>query len=102
MSEIISIQIGHFGNVIGSAFWQDLYIEHNIDINGNIDFSESDPNSFPDVFLYEDQNSKYKPRTLIIDSDPNDFEQSNLFHPNPSIDPSNYIKGFHQTLKNFA
>ena len=102
MSEIISLQIGHFGDIIGSAFWQDMYLEHNIDMNGSINYSESCPNSNPDVFLYEDLHEVYRPRTLLIDSDPDDCEGSDIFKVKSLIEPSNIIKGTHGTQKNFA
>ena len=102
MSELISLQIGHFGNVIGNAFWQDLYLEHKIDFNGIPDCSESDSKLNLDAFLYQDLNGIYKPRTLLIDSDPDDLADSQIFKGHSLIESSNIIKGTHEANKNFA
>ena len=102
MTEIISLQIGHFGDIIGSSFWQDLYLEHCIDAYGNVDYPELDPSSNLDVFLYEDLHGAYKPRTLLIDSDPDDCGGSGIFLGRPLIETSNIVKGSHGTQKNFA
>lgn len=102
MTEIISLQIGHFGAVIGNCFWQDLYLEHCIDEAGNVDYSNSDISSNLDVFLYEELNGAYKPRTLLIDSDPDDCGRLGSDLGKSLIGNLNVVKGTHGTQKNFA
>ena len=70
MKDIITVQLGKCGNTLGSLFWDDLYYEHNISDNGVIDYSNSEPNASPELFLRQNPDDSYIPRAVLLDPDP--------------------------------
>ena len=70
MKDIITVQLGKCGNSLGSLFWDDLYYEHNISDTGIIDYSNSEPNALPELFLTQNPDDSYSPRAILLDPDP--------------------------------
>jgi tubulin beta len=68
--EIVTLQIGRAGNVVGNAFWDRIHSEHHIDKTSG-EFRGGPDSRFlldnASVFLDEDRNGKYWPRVLCCD-----------------------------------
>ncbi|OMJ70687.1 hypothetical protein SteCoe_31275 [Stentor coeruleus] len=67
MREVISLQIGECGDTLANAFWDNLYLEHNISTKKPL-VNLINHNEYPEVFLRETTSNNYIPRTIIIDS----------------------------------
>ena len=92
--EIITLQVGQCGNQIGSEFWKQLCLEHGISPDGILN---ADPVTFmdssnrvddrKDVFFYQADDSRYIPRSMLIDLEPRVVNKistgpyRNLFNP---------------------
>lgn len=70
MREVIQIQIGACGNRIGSAFWEVIANEHQIDYNGDPKQISYSRLAKADVFFKETADGRYVPRVVHIDKDP--------------------------------
>jgi len=83
--EIIHVQVGQCGNQVGTAFWKAVFLEHDLDKNGQYAKPEggakdADGDGIPDtlenVDVYfrptteEKLNAKYIPRAVLVDLEP--------------------------------
>lgn len=68
--ELITIQAGQCGNQIGDSFWRQLCLEHGISPDGTLEnFSVPGANR-KDVFFYQSDDTRYVPRSVMIDLEP--------------------------------
>lgn len=70
MRELITVQAGQCGNQIGDSFWKQLCLEHGISADGTLE-----PYAVPgvdrkDVFFYQSDDTRFIPRTVMIDLEP--------------------------------
>ncbi|EAS05727.1 tubulin/FtsZ family, GTPase domain protein (macronuclear) [Tetrahymena thermophila SB210] len=88
MREIINLQIGQGGNKIGQCFWESLCTEHQLDQDGYSDKMSDFQREQIGVYFDEQNDKRYKARSLLIDGDPNSIFQiqqssfGNLFNSN--------------------
>jgi tubulin gamma len=102
MREIITLQIGQCGNQMGTEFWKSICNEHNIDNEGNL-ISNKDLNDRKDIFFYESDDSKFIPRSVLVDLEPRVlsqlsqiFNRENIFMPNEGGGAgNNWAHGYH-------
>ncbi|ELA42806.1 uncharacterized protein VICG_00121 [Vittaforma corneae ATCC 50505] len=67
MHEIVALQIGQCGNQIGNEFWKKLCSEHKISLDGTLLDNQNDRK---DVFFYQADDSRYIPRSILLDLEP--------------------------------
>ena len=91
MKEIIHIQVGTCGNVLGTKFWDLISNEHGIDragvYNGNSD-KQLEKMSY---FYKETKNRKYFPRSIQVDLKPKTLTQ--IKATNNLFTEDNYLEG---------
>ena len=69
--EMVSVQIGQCGNMVGWEFWKTLCAEHGIDAAGEL--VEGGPECVgdrKDVFFYQADDQHYIPRSILVDLEP--------------------------------
>jgi tubulin beta len=76
--EIIHIQVGQCGNQIGNAFWHTISEEHGIDGNGACNGTDLQKERL-DVY-FNDANSRYVPRAVLVDLGKISYDQGDLTH----------------------
>lgn len=116
--ELITLQLGQCGNQIGDQFWQQLCLEHGIAQDGTLQPEATTSNNGnatatpigdrKDVFFYQSDDTRYIPRSVLIDLEPRVINSiltgshAKMFNPeNIYISPdgsgagNNWSKGFH-------
>jgi tubulin beta len=68
--EIVQIQIGECGNRVGTAFWSRLAAEHDVRPNGQWEGSSDLQLEGMPVYYHETGSGKFRPRAILIDSEP--------------------------------
>ena len=74
--EVLSLHIGQCGCNVGLHTWRKLFEEHTCDKNimgmnsGFLGGELSSKNEMPSAFFYESEDGTYKPRSVLIDTDP--------------------------------
>ena len=93
--EIVTVQVGQCGNMIGFEFWKQLCEEHGIQPDGILhDFCKEGIDR-KDVFFYQADDDHYIPRSVMIDLEPRvinkiqSSEYSKLFNPENIHVPKN-------------
>lgn len=87
----VNLQVGQAGNQLGSAFWEQLLMEHGLDHSGQ--YVGEDPQQLvrSSVYFTEAGNDKYVPRSIQIDLEPGTMDTiksgslGRLFSPNTFI-----------------
>jgi len=118
MREVIVLQLGQCGNLIGQEVWKTLCDEHKIDPNGQYMGDDSREIARLEVFFTESSTARYVPRTLLIDLELNALdivrtgEIGTLFHPNGFVFAqqgagNNWARGYYSsafanTVMNYA
>lgn len=69
MSEVLTIQIGNFGNGMGTKFWEELCMDHDIDTDGRINSEIDSINKLHSSFFIEKQSGIFQPRLISVSSD---------------------------------
>lgn len=90
--EIISIHLGQPGIKIGTSFWDMLCNESGIDLEGRMERLNISSSSYRAFF--RDQNEKYSPRAVFIDSDPYLIEDLRYGTYRKLINPSQLVSGY--------
>jgi tubulin gamma len=55
---------------VGSQFWQQLCLEHGINQDGNLEDFATEGGDRKDVFFYQSDDTRYIPRTILLDLEP--------------------------------
>lgn len=82
--EIITIQAGQCGNQIGARFWEQLCREHGISPDGTFSPTTNTSTNVVDrkeVFFYQADDTRYVPRTLLLDLEPRVINSTALESP---------------------
>ncbi|KAF7683279.1 Tubulin gamma chain [Astathelohania contejeani] len=106
MRETITIQVGQCGNQIGNEFWERIYNEHGILLNGDLKDISQDLEDRKDAFFYQADDGKYIPRAILVDLEPRVvdsvlssgrlFNQENIFISNEGGGAgNNWAHGYH-------
>ncbi|KAL7415489.1 beta-tubulin [Mrakia frigida] len=106
MREIINLSVGQAGNQLGTAFWDQILLEHGLDKSGM--YIGKDPQQLvrSSVYFTEASANKYVPRSIQIDLEPGTGENikagplGNLFRPDTFISGqsgagNNWAKGYY-------
>lgn len=109
--ELITLQLGQCGNQVGDQFWQQLCLEHGISQDGTLEPYTGENGSIgdrKDVFFYQSDDTRYIPRSVLIDMEPRVINSiltgshAKMFNPeNVYISPEGsgagniWAKGFH-------
>ena len=98
--EVVTLNIGQTGTNFGDVVWKQYNIEHNIDQHG-IQQTKPDDNTVLN-FYNETQAGNYRPRTLMIDTDPETINQLKKSHHSSFYDHEYLISGNENAANNFA
>lgn len=82
--EIITVQAGQCGNQIGARFWEQLCREHGISPDGTFTPNTDSSTNVVDrkeVFFYQADDTRYVPRTLLLDLEPRVINSTALESP---------------------
>lgn len=60
----------NLGTKVGSQFWQQLCQEHGISQDGNLEDFATEGGDRKDVFYYQSDDTRYIPRSIMIDLEP--------------------------------
>lgn len=94
MSEIIQIQVGQCGNQLGSAFWETICQEHEIDSTGFATEAQK-PIHLQRVAAFFSllENGRFIPHSVLVDMEPSALHtiQSKVF--GDLYKPENFISG---------
>ncbi|XP_042407308.1 tubulin gamma-2 chain-like [Zingiber officinale] len=107
--QIITIQVGQYGNQIGMEFRKQLCLVHGIGKNGLLEDFATQGGDKEDVFFYQADDQHYIPRDLLMDLEPrviNGIQNSvyrNFYnHENVFVSDhgggawNNWASGYHQ------
>ncbi|KAG7304553.1 Tubulin beta-4B chain [Plutella xylostella] len=102
MREIIHLQVGSCGNMIGSKFWEVISDEHGIDpcgcYHGDSDLQLERIN----VYFNEASGGKYVPRAVLIDLKPTTLDAVRSGPFGCIYRPDNYVYGANCAANNWA
>ena len=91
--EIITIQAGQCGNNVGSQFWQQLCLEHGIGPDGNLEDFATEGGDRKDVFFYQSDDTRYIPRSILIDLEPRVLQSIQSSAYKNIYNPENFFIG---------
>ena len=74
MREIVHVQVGQCGNMIGTKFWEEISCEHGIDSTGTYIGNSQLQLQKINVYFNEVSGSKYVPRAVLVDFDIASFD----------------------------
>ena len=74
MREIIHIQVGQCGNLIGNEFWEAISSEHGIDPTGSFHGTSDEQLQQINVYYNEASDGHYFPRSVLVDLDPGSID----------------------------
>lgn len=101
MREIVSIQVGQCGNQIGARFWDDLSIEHGIDLAGTYHGDSDLQLQRIEVYYNEinnnNNNYKYVPRSVLVDTESGSIDTVKASHLGELFSPDSFVFGNHGT-----
>lgn len=101
MRELITVGLGQCGVQLSEAFLELLYNEHSVDF-GNGSLKPDAPNSCLSSFLVESPESKLKPRSILVDLEPNAVESVQKGCLKAVIEENNCVKGKESASGNYA
>ena len=98
MREIIQLQIGQCGNLIGSDFWQLIAAEHGVDHQG---YCRGDMDHHLGIYFSQTGavGRTFRPRCVLVDSERDALDEirsgplSKLFHPQNFVHTRNEAGG---------
>ncbi|KAH7235427.1 beta tubulin [Fusarium tricinctum] len=102
MREIIHLQVGHCGNQIGSAFWENIRNEHGLDSDGIFRGTASVQQERLEVYFKEDPGNNYVPRAILTDLDPDTRDVIRSGPVGQLFCPDNFVFGQLTAGKNWA
>ncbi|CAL8145402.1 unnamed protein product [Orchesella dallaii] len=102
MKEIVTIQLGHCGNALGSQFWSDISEEHGLLPNGQYCGEHELQLSKICSFFAAGATTNYVPRSILIDLDPSSLESTRCSPTGQLFRPDNFIFGKVGAGNNFA
>eukprot|EP00026_Physarum_polycephalum_P004514 Phypoly_transcript_04535.p1 GENE.Phypoly_transcript_04535~~Phypoly_transcript_04535.p1 ORF type:complete len:546 (+),score=114.95 Phypoly_transcript_04535:83-1720(+) len=74
MREVITLQVGHYGNKVGRLFWEQLFAEHGLDPTGSYEGTSPDSQLVCIDSYFSESDCKsglsYTPHALCVDLDP--------------------------------
>lgn len=91
MRELITVQIGHCGNSIGTKFWELAAEDHGITNNGVYDGVHNLQQLYSDVLFVEKSDGYYCPRNIMVDSDPSTMQEIQGSTHGKMYNQDNYI-----------
>ncbi|XP_042470762.1 tubulin gamma-2 chain-like isoform X1 [Zingiber officinale] len=107
--QIITVQVGQYGNQIGMEFRKQICLVHGIGKNGLLEDFATQGGDKEDVFFYQADDQHYIPRDLLMDLEPrviNGIQNSvygNFYnHENVFVSDhgggawNNWASGYHQ------
>lgn len=97
--EIVSIHVGQAGCKIGSAFWDNLFKEYNIDKNGSTQSNKSGVQN-DEIFFKKTSSNKIVPRCIFVDTDPEYLNELKTGEFKNMYDNDKFIFGSQGTLSN--
>ncbi|XP_042470770.1 tubulin gamma-2 chain-like isoform X3 [Zingiber officinale] len=68
--QIITVQVGQYGNQIGMEFRKQICLVHGIGKNGLLEDFATQGGDKEDVFFYQADDQHYIPRDLLMDLEP--------------------------------
>ncbi|GMM51827.1 hypothetical protein DASB73_027900 [Starmerella bacillaris] len=113
MREIVHISTGQCGNQIGTAFWETISAEHNIDGSGRRIVADHPAaaagtysgdvhaNDKLDVY-YSQSGSRYVPRAVLVDLEPGTLDNVKSGPLGDLFRPDNYINALSSAGNNWA
>eukprot|EP01040_Poterioochromonas_malhamensis_P011576 gene11576-12627_t len=103
MREIVHIQTGQCGNLIGTKFWEGICYEHGIDSNGNYHGqSDFQLEKISTYFNESESAGKYTPRAILIDLEPEVIEYVQAAPFGQLFQPENFVSGQCGSCNNWA
>ncbi|NKC16569.1 MAG: hypothetical protein GKR94_31530 [Gammaproteobacteria bacterium] len=109
MNEIICIQVGQCGNQLGTAFWDAIRKEHQIDENGEFQHSKGGTYAQDDavlakieVFFKETGEFRFTPRVVLVDLEPGTLDVIKASPTASLFRPDNFVFGAAGAGNNFA
>eukprot|EP01080_Neovahlkampfia_damariscottae_P010998 gene10999-3704_t len=100
--EIIHLQVGQCGNAIGTAFWEQISQEHDIDEKGQY-FGKNDvKRDGLNVYFKEANNKRYVPRSIMCDLEPGTMDSIRSSKFGKNFHPDNFIYGTNGAGNNWA
>lgn len=92
MREIIQIQTGQCGNLIGTKFWDGVSSEHGISLNGT--YAGHDVKQLEKVNVFYDENDRrFTPRCILIDLEPRILDNIRSGPFGQCFRPENFVTG---------
>ncbi|CAG9311408.1 unnamed protein product [Blepharisma stoltei] len=101
MREVISLQIGQCGNMIGSAFWREIAEDHSIDLEGNY-YGKSDKELAKIDSYFSTTDTKFFPRAIMIDLEPQTLDEMRCSDLKKMYRTDKFISGHSGTENNWA
>jgi tubulin beta len=107
MREIVCLQAGQCGNQIGKRFWENLSIEHGIQLgSGQFDSSrQSEKDALLErieVYYNEGEGDRYVPRSVNFDLEPGVLDVIKASEVGKLFKPDNYVNGTSGAGNNWA
>ena len=103
MREIINIAIGQCGLQVAQAFWTIVLKEHGLEMNGTpSQGSMNEENKYQGVFFDQISDSKFVPRAILVDLEPNVIDQIFSGKMKDLFDSKNVVKGIPGAANNWA
>eukprot|EP00026_Physarum_polycephalum_P004996 Phypoly_transcript_05022.p1 GENE.Phypoly_transcript_05022~~Phypoly_transcript_05022.p1 ORF type:complete len:472 (-),score=101.14 Phypoly_transcript_05022:555-1970(-) len=107
MREVISIQVGQYGNKAGHHFWKQLFAEHGLDPTGAFTGPAPDTQLARIASYFAEAPRKsgdpsFSPRALCVDLDPGAIDCARATDIGGSFRPENFIAGEYSTASCFA
>lgn len=104
MREILHLQVGQFGNTIGTKFLENVACEHGICASGfhtraegrlegeEIEREHNSQLEMHEVY-FEEVNNRYIPRAVLVDFDPTYIDNARASRYGPLFRPDHCISG---------
>jgi tubulin beta len=105
MRELLTIQVGQCGNQIGSAFWDTISLEHDVNIsNGKCEKKDNweVKQERMNVFWKEATQERWVPRSIMMDLEPGVFDTMKSKPIGQLFRPDNFIQGTSGAGNNWA
>ncbi|ODM90301.1 Tubulin beta-2 chain [Orchesella cincta] len=102
MREVVTIQLGHCGNALGSTFWEDISQEHSLLPTGVYCGNHSLQLEKISSFFTPGATLNYVPRSILVDLDPSSLESVRCSPIGQLFRPDNFIFGKVGAGNNFA
>ena len=102
MREIVHIQVGEWGNRVGSRFIDIISDEHGLDQTGTYHGDSNLQLDMINTYFNESSYCKYSPRAVLVDLDSSVVDSIKSGSYGQLYNPDNFITGSHGTGGNWA